>query len=534
MKKLIATLALTISFVGPISTHAQVGIGTTSPDSDALLEISSTDKGVLLPRISLSNTTNCTPLSAHVAGMFIFNTATTGDVTPGLYYNNGTSWIRIANNYWSTTGNSGTTYGTHFLGTTDATDVALSRNSITQLRIGDNTTTVASAIQTRDGSTDSGDILAHIYKSDDDGVLDIYEDNAYNHRIHGNGLTEFNNQQLDLDFKIGTTGAPNMFYIDASTNQVYIKTASPYGTQDQFTSYGALNSFPINGYTTGSGWAVYGENLSTSGGSYGVVGISKDANEGHGVGGVANGGSVVNSISGYSIGVVGNGAEMGVFGQSTNTSGERYGGYFAGGDITDASTPIAMLAGYDGTDTFGGYFDGNSDNDSGGGGGNAGEDYAYVGIRTGGTTYKILGTGSNSTMVNFEGQKRILFSPEAPEILFQDFGTAQLNEGQAYIDIDPILGKNIHIDKKHPLKVFIQLEGRCHGVFVSKKTKNGFLVTELNDGKSSTAFSWQIVATRADTYHNGSIYSKHSNVRFPIGPKKIPHKPQKQHSKKMK
>jgi hypothetical protein len=35
-------------------------------------------------------------MTAHVAGMTIYNTATTGDVTPGLYYNDGTQWIKIA------------------------------------------------------------------------------------------------------------------------------------------------------------------------------------------------------------------------------------------------------------------------------------------------------------------------------------------------------------------------------------------------------------------------------------------------------
>ena len=58
---------------------------------------------------------------------------------------------------------------------------------------------------------------------------------------------------------------------------------------------------------------------------------------------------------------------------------------------------------------------------------------------------------------------------ESPEILFEDFGTASLNNGEAYIKIDPVLSKNIHVDSKHPLKVFIQLEGQCNGVYVTKK-----------------------------------------------------------------
>ena len=59
-----------------------------------------------------------------------------------------------------------------------------------------------------------------------------------------------------------------------------------------------------------------------------------------------------------------------------------------------------------------------------------------------------------------------MFAPEAPEVLFEDYGTGQLTNGSVKIDIDPIFEKNINIDEKHPLKVFIQLEGDCNGVFV--------------------------------------------------------------------
>jgi hypothetical protein len=61
---------------------------------DAVLEVESATKGVLLPRVPLTNTTSAAPLSAHVAGMMVYNTATAGDVTPGVYTNNGTVWVK--------------------------------------------------------------------------------------------------------------------------------------------------------------------------------------------------------------------------------------------------------------------------------------------------------------------------------------------------------------------------------------------------------------------------------------------------------
>lgn len=76
-----------------------VGIGTISPNDNAQLEISSTNKGLLLPRVALSATNNASPLSAHVMGMVVYNTATASSgstaVTPGFYSNDGTKWGRM-------------------------------------------------------------------------------------------------------------------------------------------------------------------------------------------------------------------------------------------------------------------------------------------------------------------------------------------------------------------------------------------------------------------------------------------------------
>ncbi|SBW06045.1 hypothetical protein [uncultured Dysgonomonas sp.] len=82
-------------------TQAQVTIGSGEiPNADALLDLTETStgtssKGLLLPRVSLSSTALASPLSAHVAGMTVYNTATAGDVTPGHYYNDGNKWVKL-------------------------------------------------------------------------------------------------------------------------------------------------------------------------------------------------------------------------------------------------------------------------------------------------------------------------------------------------------------------------------------------------------------------------------------------------------
>lgn len=84
------------------STYAQVGIGTTTPNASAALEISSTNQGLLLPRVALTATNNAGPLTAHVNGMVVYNTNSSGSssnaVTPGFYFNDGTKWVRFADN----------------------------------------------------------------------------------------------------------------------------------------------------------------------------------------------------------------------------------------------------------------------------------------------------------------------------------------------------------------------------------------------------------------------------------------------------
>jgi len=80
---------LVLSFFG---FSQNIGINTTgaSPDASALLDISSTNKGVLLPRITLSGTSDVVTIVSATTSLMVYNTATISDVTPGYYYWNGT------------------------------------------------------------------------------------------------------------------------------------------------------------------------------------------------------------------------------------------------------------------------------------------------------------------------------------------------------------------------------------------------------------------------------------------------------------
>jgi hypothetical protein len=61
-------------------------------DESAMLDISSTDKGMLIPRVILLSTTDVVTISSPIVSLLVYNTNTVSDVVPGFYYWNGTKW----------------------------------------------------------------------------------------------------------------------------------------------------------------------------------------------------------------------------------------------------------------------------------------------------------------------------------------------------------------------------------------------------------------------------------------------------------
>lgn len=143
MRNLVKKIVLLLVFIVS-SVSAQVGIGTRTPHPDAMLEVASSNKGILLPRVALTSSISVNPLSAHVAGMTVYNTASTGDVTPGYYYNDGTKWIRLASGLVadaSTTTNGLIRLSGDLTGTAAAPTIAA--NAVTAAKIADGAVTVA-------------------------------------------------------------------------------------------------------------------------------------------------------------------------------------------------------------------------------------------------------------------------------------------------------------------------------------------------------------------------------------------------------
>lgn len=82
--------------------HAQTGIGTTTPDASAKLEVSATNKGFLPPRVALTATNSASPITNPANGLMVFNTVTAGanpfQVVPGYYYWDGVGlkWVSLS------------------------------------------------------------------------------------------------------------------------------------------------------------------------------------------------------------------------------------------------------------------------------------------------------------------------------------------------------------------------------------------------------------------------------------------------------
>lgn len=120
-----------------------INLSGATPNASAGLDVDFSNKGVLIPRVSLSATSSNAPIGAGIAtSLLVYNTATTGtppnDVTPGYYYWDGTKWVALAGDggkNWSLTGNAGTVAGTNFLGTTDNIHLVFKTNNTERFRI---------------------------------------------------------------------------------------------------------------------------------------------------------------------------------------------------------------------------------------------------------------------------------------------------------------------------------------------------------------------------------------------------------------
>jgi BclB C-terminal domain-containing protein len=88
MKRILILAISLILLFSASSVFAQVGVGTNTPHTSAQLDVTSTTKGVLVPRVTQ---TERDAIVEPATGLLVFQT----NNTPGFYYYNGTEWVTL-------------------------------------------------------------------------------------------------------------------------------------------------------------------------------------------------------------------------------------------------------------------------------------------------------------------------------------------------------------------------------------------------------------------------------------------------------
>ena len=140
MKNFKPFFVIIITFLA-FNTYSQVGVGTTAPEG--ALDISSTNYGLLIPRVSLIDINDVLTITAPsgnplAISTLIYNTIASGtppnNVVSGFYYWNGSKWkalsLASSSTSWNLEGNSGINPLVDFIGTSDNKDIIFKRNNI--------------------------------------------------------------------------------------------------------------------------------------------------------------------------------------------------------------------------------------------------------------------------------------------------------------------------------------------------------------------------------------------------------------------
>jgi len=306
--------------------------------------------------------------------------------------------------------------------------------------------------------------------------------------------------------------------ISLSTSGKGVYGNSPYIGVDGYaggtseTTYGVHGESNSTGgygvYGTAPTYGVYGEATATSGGNRGVVGISHST-DGVGVWGY----SPDYGVAGESTGKDG----VGVFGWAMDSIGTNYGVY----GRTSSASGYAVY-GYGRTyGVFGHASAGTHPTYGVYGQTNSPEGYGVYGeaLPTSGVNYGVYGiTNSSSGFAGFflgrvhvtgnltvggskpcvqpidNGKKVLLYAMESPEIWFEDFGTAQLVNGQAVVPIESVFAQTANIEMGY--LIFLTPRGECQGLYIAQQDKDSFEVRELGAGTSNISFYYRIVAKR--------------------------------------
>lgn len=548
MKKKLQYLALVIlGMIAIRQTFAQSGINTmTVHPSAALQAVSRTgwNQGILHPSVDLATATPATfPSPGPANGLLVHNTNASYGLGIGIYQNIGTETVPIwmkqitKNDAWTLYGNRITSAGTpvtygvskipsgNWLGTANATDLTFGTDSTEWMRltsggslgIGTYSTygrvtivgppTAALTLQQYSGSLNTsndlifrrstgafnvntavpqGTTLGQINFQGYTGAINGYVTGA---RIRSGADSTVSTTAMPGNLTFWTTPIGSMTIFERmrirNDGRVSIGISTPDPT-DLFTVVSS-SSFPyaINGYNAqASGSGLYASNTNTAN-TFSALDGDHNGTAGSGVLGSYVGtfsGPDVSGVTGQYTGS-GTGVKIGVKGYSGGTGNQNIGvygtyngvsywglglvGIAAGGGIPTGNNDIAVVGWRANNSNYSGYFNGNH----------------------------VIVNGTKSASVGTSKGNQLLYVTETPGVWFEDIGSAQLVNGKAVVNLDPLFLETVFIDSDHPMQVFVQEQGECNDLYVIPGTTS-FEVIEKQGGISNIRFSYRIMAKR--------------------------------------
>jgi uncharacterized protein (TIGR02145 family) len=252
INKLKSILALSLfTVIGAFAQSGDVGIGTTTPNASAVLDITSTTKGLLIPRM---NTAQRTAIATPAAGLQVYDTTTNTS-----WYYNGTVWVNNGANEgaWSQLGN--TLTDSHFIGSTNNKPLNFKVNGKNKLFLGNTSNffspsskiinTINDTIATNDAFLDHLSTNLMINTTNISGPTRGLSSNVIHNSSNNNSATNGGmNNVAFIDNSSGTAtvarGNFSSVRINAPTSTVKINNAMVFNTSitNSSTSGGAIRN----------------------------------------------------------------------------------------------------------------------------------------------------------------------------------------------------------------------------------------------------------------------------------------------------
>lgn len=481
MKKLALSVGALISI---FFVHAQnVAINSTGalPDPSAGLDVSYTNKGVLIPRVSLTAVNNPAPITSPANALLVYNTnaSVTGGCGAGYYYWNGTQWICFLSSpgssggssfAWLTNGNSGTNSAVNFIGTTDNQNLVIKTNGFERARF-------------LNGVANGGGMeIGSINPVNGRGLLvvgggtNVHTAVFKNANGYGIALGATSNAPLNTVGSIqafdntGTSPAPLVLQtaMSGTASAVCIGTVAPLFGGVKTHIEGTANGIGLYAHVP-SGAGISGETNGSGSGNNAVEGYAWNSGSS----------SLTTGLLGYSDGLNGNG----VYGECSNGTAYPLGVW----GVSMRGSPNSD--GYTNTNGYAGYFGLASVPNSG-----------YVRVLNNIEIVGNMTAGTKSFMIDHPldpENKYLLHScVESPDMMNIYNGVVTTDEkGEAWVKL-PDYFEALNKDYRYQLTPIGQF-AQC--IILKEIENNQFLI---KTDKPNVKVSWQVTGVRQDPVAN--------------------------------